>query len=56
MTNDQGQSELMLVAGYSGIGKSTLVQEIHKSITKARGYFHLLVNSTSFSEIFLTQL
>ena len=33
------QSELMLVAGYSGIGKSVLVQEIHKQITQERGYF-----------------
>ncbi|MDY7014429.1 MAG: serine/threonine-protein kinase PknK, partial [Cyanobacteriota bacterium] len=31
--------ELMLVAGYSGIGKSALVQEIHKPITEKRGYF-----------------
>jgi len=33
------QSELMLVAGYSGVGKSVLVQEIHKPITQQRGYF-----------------
>ena len=33
------QGELMLVAGYSGIGKSVLVQEIHKPITQERGYF-----------------
>jgi predicted ATPase/serine phosphatase RsbU (regulator of sigma subunit)/tRNA A-37 threonylcarbamoyl transferase component Bud32 len=32
-------TELMLVAGYSGMGKSALVAEIHKPITKARGYF-----------------
>ncbi|MCA1993408.1 MAG: serine/threonine-protein kinase PknK, partial [Coleofasciculus sp. S288] len=31
--------ELMLVSGYSGIGKSALVQEIYKPITKRRGYF-----------------
>ncbi|MEW6494269.1 MAG: AAA family ATPase, partial [Cyanobacteriota bacterium] len=31
--------ELMLVAGYSGIGKSALVQEVHKPITEKRGYF-----------------
>jgi predicted ATPase/signal transduction histidine kinase/tRNA A-37 threonylcarbamoyl transferase component Bud32 len=31
--------ELMLVAGYSGIGKSALVAEIHKPITEKRGYF-----------------
>lgn len=33
------QSEFLLVAGYSGIGKSSLVQEIYKSITAKRGYF-----------------
>ncbi|ELS01563.1 diguanylate cyclase (GGDEF) domain-containing protein [Xenococcus sp. PCC 7305] len=31
--------EMMLVAGYSGIGKSALVQEIHKPITEKRGHF-----------------
>ncbi|BAB73981.1 trifunctional serine/threonine-protein kinase/ATP-binding protein/sensor histidine kinase [Anabaena sp. FACHB-709] len=35
----QGTTEMMLVAGYSGIGKSTLVQEIYKPITERRGYF-----------------
>ncbi|MEL6383395.1 MAG: AAA family ATPase, partial [Cyanobacteria bacterium J06626_18] len=35
----QGRSEVMLVAGYSGIGKSALVQEIHKPITQKRGHF-----------------
>lgn len=34
----QSKIELMLVAGYSGIGKSALVQEIYKPITD-RGYF-----------------
>ncbi|MGK7887919.1 MAG: AAA family ATPase, partial [Leptolyngbyaceae cyanobacterium] len=34
-----GQAELILVAGYSGIGKSALVQELYKPITAARGYF-----------------
>lgn len=34
-----GQSELLLVAGYSGIGKSVLVAEVHKPITAAKGYF-----------------
>ncbi|MEZ2321367.1 MAG: AAA family ATPase [Microcoleus sp.] len=33
------QSELMLVSGYSGIGKSAVVNEVSKSITKAKGYF-----------------
>ncbi|ALG69115.1 AAA family ATPase [Beggiatoa leptomitoformis] len=34
-----GHTEMMLVAGYSGIGKSMLVQEIYKPITQQRGYF-----------------
>jgi PAS domain S-box-containing protein len=34
-----GQSELMLVSGYSGIGKSSLVAEMYKPITWQRGYF-----------------
>ena len=34
-----GRSELMLVAGYSGIGKSALVNEVHKPIVRQRGYF-----------------
>ncbi len=33
------QSQLMLIAGYSGIGKSVLVQELYKPITAHRGYF-----------------
>ncbi len=35
----QGRTELMLVSGYSGIGKSALVNEIHKPILRQRGYF-----------------
>ncbi len=35
----QGYSEMMLVKGYSGIGKSALVKEIYKPITRQRGYF-----------------
>jgi len=35
----QGKSEMMLASGYSGIGKSALVQEIYKPITRKRGYF-----------------
>ncbi len=35
----QGTSEIILVSGYSGIGKSALVNEIHKPITYRRGYF-----------------
>lgn len=35
----QGTSEMMLIRGYSGIGKSALVQEIYKPLTRQRGYF-----------------
>uniref|UniRef100_A0ACD5GPP6 Serine/threonine protein kinase n=1 Tax=Desertifilum tharense IPPAS B-1220 TaxID=1781255 RepID=A0ACD5GPP6_9CYAN len=35
----QGTTEIMLVAGYSGVGKSALVQEIYKPITRKYGYF-----------------
>ena len=35
----QGSSEMMFVSGYSGIGKSALVQEIYKPITQQNGYF-----------------
>ncbi|MBD2152968.1 ATP-binding sensor histidine kinase [Leptolyngbya sp. FACHB-16] len=35
----QGQSELMLVYGYSGVGKSSLIHEIHKPLVQTRGYF-----------------
>ena len=35
----QGAAELLLVAGYSGVGKSALVHEIHKPITERRGFF-----------------
>ncbi|MGI0489245.1 trifunctional serine/threonine-protein kinase/ATP-binding protein/sensor histidine kinase [Pantanalinema rosaneae CENA516] len=34
-----GRTEMMLVAGYSGIGKSALVNEVHKAIVRQRGYF-----------------
>jgi predicted ATPase/serine phosphatase RsbU (regulator of sigma subunit)/tRNA A-37 threonylcarbamoyl transferase component Bud32 len=35
----QGATEMMLVAGYSGVGKSALVREVHKPMTERRGYF-----------------
>jgi predicted ATPase/signal transduction histidine kinase len=35
----QGQSELLMVAGYSGVGKSALVREVHRPIVQRRGYF-----------------
>ncbi len=34
-----GKTEMMLVSGYSGIGKSSLVNEVDKPIVGARGYF-----------------
>ncbi|QRK13548.1 AAA family ATPase [Archangium violaceum] len=34
-----GHAELMLVRGYSGIGKSSLVQELHKPVVRRRGFF-----------------
>jgi histidine kinase len=34
-----GALELLLVSGYSGTGKSALVNEVHKPITTDRGYF-----------------
>ena len=33
------QIELMLVAGFSGIGKTAVVNEVHKPIVRQRGYF-----------------
>ncbi|MBE9119177.1 AAA family ATPase, partial [Lusitaniella coriacea LEGE 07157] len=35
----EGNSEMMLVAGFSGIGKTAVVHEVHKPIVKNRGYF-----------------
>jgi len=35
----QGPTELWLVSGYSGVGKSALIHELHKPITEKRGYF-----------------
>ncbi|MBK7000266.1 MAG: AAA family ATPase [Rhodoferax sp.] len=35
----QGKTEMLLVAGYSGIGKTALVHEVHKPITERNGYF-----------------
>ncbi|MBE9183132.1 serine/threonine-protein kinase PknK, partial [Oculatella sp. LEGE 06141] len=34
-----GRSEVMLVAGFSGIGKTALIHEVHKPIVRQRGYF-----------------
>jgi len=34
-----GTPELVLVSGYSGIGKSSVVNELHKALVPARGWF-----------------
>ncbi|MDZ8094194.1 MAG: AAA family ATPase [Nostoc sp. DedQUE05] len=34
-----GSSEMMLVAGFSGIGKTVAINEVHKPIVRQRGYF-----------------
>jgi predicted ATPase/signal transduction histidine kinase len=34
-----GRSEFVLVSGYSGIGKSSLVQELRQTVVEASGYF-----------------
>ncbi len=35
----KGASGAMMVTGYSGVGKSALIYEVYKSISRARGYF-----------------
>jgi predicted ATPase/signal transduction histidine kinase/GAF domain-containing protein/tRNA A-37 threonylcarbamoyl transferase component Bud32 len=35
----QSQIEMILVSGYSGIGKTALVREIYPAITNSKGYF-----------------
>lgn len=35
----EGVPELLLVSGYSGIGKSALVHELHKPVVRERGFF-----------------
>ncbi len=35
----RGAGELLLVSGYSGVGKSALVHEIYRPMTERRGYF-----------------
>lgn len=39
ISNPELSVEMMLVSGYAGVGKSALVQELHKPITAKRGYF-----------------
>lgn len=36
---EKGTIDLVLIAGYSGIGKTRLINEIHKPIAKLNGYF-----------------
>jgi len=33
-----GSTEMLLIAGYSGVGKSALISELYKPITEKRGY------------------
>jgi predicted ATPase/serine phosphatase RsbU (regulator of sigma subunit)/tRNA A-37 threonylcarbamoyl transferase component Bud32 len=35
----QSPAEMILVSGYSGIGKTAIVNEVHKPIVRQRGYF-----------------
>ena len=35
----QGQSQLVFVSGYSGIGKTTLVRELYRPLSQDRGFF-----------------
>ena len=35
----EGHSELLFVSGFSGVGKSALVNEIHKPVVEKTGYF-----------------
>ena len=35
----QGTAELVLVSGYSGVGKSSVVNELHKALVPPRGLF-----------------
>ncbi|MCB0191198.1 MAG: AAA family ATPase [Anaerolineae bacterium] len=37
--SNSGQPELLLVSGYSGIGKTSLINEVQKPIVRQKGYF-----------------
>ncbi|MBO1348724.1 MAG: serine/threonine-protein kinase PknK [Hormoscilla sp. GUM202] len=37
--SQEGEAEMLLVSGYSGIGKTAIVNEVQRPIVKARGYF-----------------
>jgi predicted ATPase/tRNA A-37 threonylcarbamoyl transferase component Bud32 len=36
---EQGGAELLLIAGYAGVGKSALINEVHKPIARRGGFF-----------------
>ncbi len=38
-TTSQKRAEMMLVGGFSGIGKTALIQELYRPISQQRGYF-----------------
>jgi hypothetical protein len=50
-----GRPELVLVSGYSGIGKSSVVNELHKPLVPPRGFLRQ-ASSTSTSATSLMQL
>ena len=39
IATQENKTELILVAGFSGIGKTAVVNEVHKPIVKQKGYF-----------------
>lgn len=58
----KGATKLLLVSGYSGVGKTSLVKEIYKPITRQHGYFisgkydqiHRVTPYSGFIEAFQT--
>jgi predicted ATPase/GAF domain-containing protein/anti-anti-sigma regulatory factor/tRNA A-37 threonylcarbamoyl transferase component Bud32 len=38
-STSRGAATLLLVSGPAGVGKTALVHEVHKSVTRSRGYF-----------------
>jgi len=50
----QGTPELVLVSGYSGVGKSSVVSELHKALVPRAG-FSRRASSTSTSATFPTR-
>lgn len=37
--SENGKPELVLISGYSGVGKTSLIRELHKPLVKRRGFF-----------------